>query len=82
VASIQPAVVHRRHEDATRNHCQEDHQSWPAKGRYTRHTAEASRQRRMNTFAADAGAVKLLHGQIQSQRLRLIDLDTGEIKDL
>jgi hypothetical protein len=36
----------------------------------------------MNTFAADAGAVKLLHGQIQSQRLRLIDLDTGEIKDL
>jgi hypothetical protein len=29
-----------------RNHCQEDHQSWPAMGRYTCHIAEASCRRR------------------------------------
>jgi hypothetical protein len=65
-----------------RNHCQEDHQSWPAKGRHTRHTAEASRQKRMNIYAADARAVNSLHRQIQSPRLGLVDLDTGEITDL
>jgi hypothetical protein len=31
-----------------RNHCQEDHQSWPRQGRYTRYVAEASHRRRMD----------------------------------
>jgi hypothetical protein len=65
-----------------RNHCQEDHQSWPARGRHTRHTAEAARQRRLSIYAADAHAVKSLHRQIRSPRLGLVDLDTGEINDL
>ena len=65
-----------------RNHCQEDHQSWPAQGRHTRHTSETSRHRRTNIYAADTHAVKSPHRQIQSPRLGLIDLDTGEIKDL
>jgi hypothetical protein len=65
-----------------RSHCQEDHQSWPAKGRHTRHTSEASRHKRMNIYAADAHAVKSLHRQTQSPRLGLVDLDTGEINDL
>jgi hypothetical protein len=34
-----------------RNHCQEDHQSWPAKGPYSRHVSEASRRRRMDAYA-------------------------------
>jgi hypothetical protein len=41
-----------------RNHCQEDHQSWPAKGRHTRHSAEASRRKRMDAYAADVAALK------------------------
>jgi hypothetical protein len=64
------------------SHCQEDHQSWPAKGRQTRHTSEASRHKRMNIYAADAHAVKSLHHQTQSPRLGLVDLDTGEINEL
>jgi hypothetical protein len=46
-----------------RNHCQEDHHSCPAKGRYIRHIAEASRDRRLHAYAADANAVKSLHRQ-------------------
>jgi hypothetical protein len=65
-----------------RSHCQEDHQSWPANSRHTRHTSETSRQRRTNIYAADTHAVKSPHRQIQSPRLGLVDLDTGEIKDL
>jgi hypothetical protein len=65
-----------------RNHCQEDHQSWPAKGRHTRHTAEASSDRRMDAYAADLGGLKSLRRQTQSARLGVVDLDTGEIKDL
>jgi hypothetical protein len=36
----------------------------------------------MNAYAADAHAVKSLHRQPQLPRLGLVDLDTGEIKDL
>jgi len=64
-----------------RNHCQEDHQSCPATGRHTRHTADAARQRRMSNYDADAHAVKSLHRQTPPPRLGLIDLDTGEIND-
>jgi hypothetical protein len=65
-----------------RNHCQEDHQSWPAKGRHNRHTAEASRHRRMDAYAADLGGLKSLRRQTQWARLGVVDLDTGEIKDV
>jgi hypothetical protein len=63
-----------------RNHCQEDHQKWPAMGRYTRHIGEASRRRRMDAYAADVRALKWTHDQDQSPRLGLVDLETGEIK--
>jgi hypothetical protein len=65
-----------------RNHCQEDHQSWPAKGRHTRYIAEAARERRMHAYAADLGALKSLHRHSNSPRLGLVDLDTGEIKNI
>jgi hypothetical protein len=65
-----------------RSHCQEDHHSWPAKGRHTRHVAEASRHRRMHAYAADLGALKSLHRQTQSPLLGVVDLDGGELKDL
>jgi hypothetical protein len=57
-----------------RNHCQEDHQSWPAKGRYTRHLGEASRLRRMDAYAADVPAAKSTHDQDQSPRWNLLIL--------
>jgi hypothetical protein len=65
-----------------RNHCQEDHQSWPAKGRYTRHIGEATCRRRMDAYAADVRALKSTYDQDQSPRLGLVDLETDEIKQL
>jgi hypothetical protein len=65
-----------------RNHCQEDHQSWPAKGRYTRHIAEASSRRRVDVCDADVRALKSIHDHTESPRLGLVDLDTGEINQL
>jgi hypothetical protein len=62
------------------SHCQEDHQSWPAKGRHVRHAAEAARHQRLDIYAADAHAVKSLHRE--AQQLGLVDLATGEIRDL
>jgi hypothetical protein len=61
-----------------RNHCQEDHQSWPAKGRYTRHIAEASCRRRGDSYDADVRAVQPEPDHTKSPRLGLVDLDTGE----
>ena len=65
-----------------RNHCQEDHQSWPAKGRYSRHVGEATRRRRMDAYAPDVRALKSTYDQDQSPRLGLVDLATDEIKQL
>jgi hypothetical protein len=65
-----------------RSHCQEDHQSWPATGRHTRHIAEATRHRRTHAYAADLSTLKSLHCQTPSPRLGVVDLDTREIKDL
>ena len=38
-----PALTERM-TSRLRSHCEDGHQAWPAKGRYTRHTAEASRR--------------------------------------
>src|SRR5688572_28311236 len=59
------------------NHCQEEHRSWPAKGRYTRHLAEPRRRKRMHSYAADVRAVGSIHDQTQSPWLGLVDLDTA-----
>jgi hypothetical protein len=64
------------------NHCQEDHQSWPAKGRYTRDIGEAACRRRMDAYAADVRASKSTYDQDQSPRLGPVDLETDEIKQL
>ena len=63
-----------------RNHCQEDHQTWPAKGRYSRHVGEGSLRRRLDAYAADVRALKSTDDQDQSPRLGLVDLETGEVK--
>ena len=66
-----------------RNHCEDGHQAWPAKGRHTRHAAEANRRAREDRFAADVGAVGPTEDRGRRRpRLGLVDLDTGEINDL
>jgi hypothetical protein len=64
-----------------RNHCQEDHQTWVAKGRYSRHVGEGSLCRRLDAYAADVRALKSTDDQNQL-RLGLVDLETGEVKQL
>jgi hypothetical protein len=65
------------------NHCEDDHQPWPANGRCTRHTAEGSRRTRSDAYTADVDAVRATEANGRRRpRLGLVDLDTGEIKDL
>jgi hypothetical protein len=83
MAPLQSACVDRRMTSQLRSHCEDGHQAWPAKGRYTRHTAEASRRSREDRFAADVAAVRPTEERGRCRpRLGLVDLDTGEIKDL
>ena len=62
-------------------HCEGGDHPWPAKGRYTRYMAEISRRTREDGFAADVGSVGPTEPKGR-RRLRLVDLDTGEINDL
>jgi len=72
-----------------RAHCDDEHKSWPAKPRHNEHLADASRQRRENTFAHDIDALPVNRRAREQQpeapagppRLGLVDLDTGEIHD-
>ena len=66
-----------------RNHCEDGHQAWPAKGRHTRYTAETSRRTREDHYAADVAAVRPIEAKGRPRpRLALVDLDTGEINDV
>ena len=72
-----PAFTERM-KSRLRNHCEDGHQTWPAKGRYTRYTAEISRRTREDNFAADIGAVRPPEAKGgRSPRLGLVDLDTS-----
>ncbi len=37
--------------------CDDDHQPWPARGRYTRHTSEAASEQRLRAFESDSAAL-------------------------
>jgi hypothetical protein len=66
-----------------RSHCEDGHQTWPVKGRNTRYRSETSRCTREDHYAADVGSVR--PPETKGRRrpwLGLIDLDTGELKDL
>ena len=41
-----------------RNHCEDGHQPWPAKGRCTRYAAEINRRTRDDQYAADVGSLR------------------------
>ena len=77
-----PAFTERM-KSRLRNHCEDGHQAWPAKGRHTRYTAEASHRSREESFATDVGALRPTEGRGRRHpRPGLVDLDTGEINDL
>ena len=46
-----------------RKHGEDGHQPWPAKGRYTRNTAEISRRTRQDSFAAEIGGPEPTRGE-------------------
>ena len=68
-----------------RNHCDEGHQAWPAKGRHARHTDPASRARRSDVFHADVDVdvddeAGEDHRNVR-RGLSVVDLTTGAIHE-
>lgn len=75
-----------------KDHCEEGHSDWPARGRYNRHTAERASQLRDTMFAHDEVLAKPpREDPSEILRLHLVDtghsarevvnLETGEILD-
>jgi hypothetical protein len=65
------------------DHCTDGHQHWPARGRHTRHTSQASQTQRNDAFRRD---IEDLTRRVSDRppprpRLGIVDLDTGEITD-
>jgi len=52
-----PAFVERMRA-RIKNHCEQGHQQWPAKGRHARHTGPAAQQERQRTFTQDAATLR------------------------
>ena len=78
-----PPAFAERMKARLQRHCEDGHQPWPAKGRYTRYTAETSGCTRDDHYAADVAAVRPIEAKGRRRpRLGLVDLDTGELKDL
>ncbi|MFC3687276.1 hypothetical protein [Aquipuribacter hungaricus] len=65
----------------TKGHCQDGHEPWPAKGRHTRHTADATRGARAELYDADVLAAQGAGSPAPSRppRLSVVDLQTGEL---
>ena len=52
-----PSFTDRMHA-RLRTHCEDGHQTWPAKGRHARHNAEPAHDERDNAFEADTAAAR------------------------
>lgn len=83
-----PAFVDRMRQ-RVKNHCEDGHQQWPAKGRHSRHLAEPATAQRETAYAQDAAAHQRPAPAREEQtapRLRVvdgetIDTETGEVVD-
>lgn len=65
-----------------KSHCEEGHQPWPTRGRYSRHTSESSSTERARLYEADVTAATEVHSEPFSRpRLGVVDLTTGEVTD-
>ncbi len=66
----------------TKDHCEEGHQGWPGKSRYTRHTSGGSTADRARVYRADvATTITRTTNPSVRPRLASVDLDTGEVTD-
>lgn len=65
----------------TTGHCQDGHEPWPAKGRHTRHTAEATHRARGDLYDADvlASQAGASPAPPRPPGLSAVDLETGEL---
>jgi hypothetical protein len=63
-----------------RGHCDEGHQPWPAKGRHARHTDQAARADRAQSFGRDADYAESAAARAP-RKLSVVDLDTGEVRE-
>ena len=62
--------------------CDDDHQPWPARGRYTRYTGEAGCELRLRAFKSDSATLSHDEDAARTQPpggCDLIDPDTGEV---
>jgi hypothetical protein len=66
-----------------KDHCEEDHQRWPASSRYARHTNEPSSLERTDSYIHDVQATtrRGTNAPRERPRLGVVNLETGEITD-
>ena len=63
-------------------HCDQDHQPWPARGRYARHTDQRQDQRRQDAYNDDVRQLLPAEASVPGlPRLSIVDARTGEITD-
>ena len=60
--------------------CDDDHQPWPNRSRYTRHTSEEASDQRLRAFESDLFALAL-DEDVRSARHQLTLLDGGDLID-
>lgn len=65
-----PAFLDRMGRRAVASNCGEKHQDWPARGPYTRHIGDGSRQARAQHFTADVEAITQRHAHAQQRQER------------
>ena len=64
----------------TRGHCQDGHDTWPAKGRHARHTAGGERRVREDNYDLDVATTPVTApGRTSPPHLSVVDLVTGEL---
>jgi hypothetical protein len=57
-----PAFIERM-KSRLKNHCEDGHQAWPAKGRHTRYVAEINRRTREEHDARDVAVLRPSRGE-------------------
>jgi hypothetical protein len=66
-----------------KDHCEEGHQSWPARSRYARHTSDTDRRERTDIYSRDAQTtIRRPAGASPGRpRLEVVNLETGEVTE-
>ncbi len=77
-----PAFIERMR-TRIKDHCEEGHQSWPARSRYARHTSDTARRDRRDIYSRDVQTtIRRPAGASPGRpRLGVVNLETGEITD-